>query len=36
MNFSSEAFYNLWRIAIRIVLPLAIIAALLAVIGQMF
>ena len=36
MNFSSEAFYNIWRIAVRIVLPVAIIAAIIAVIGQLF
>ena len=28
LNFSNEAFYNLWRIAIRIVVPLALILAL--------
>lgn len=33
MNFSSEAFYNLWRIAVRVVLPVSII---LAVLGQWF
>lgn len=26
MNFSSEGFYNLWRIAIRIIVPLAVLA----------
>ena len=36
MNFSSEAIYNLWRIAVRIVLPLAIILALTSYVGQMF
>lgn len=36
MNFSNEAFYNIWRIAVRIVLPLSIILALVAVIGQLF
>ncbi|WP_151980906.1 hypothetical protein [Acinetobacter guerrae] len=35
MNFSNELFYNLWRIAIRIVLPLSIILAMLAIIGQL-
>lgn len=34
MNFSNEAFYNIWRIAVRVVLPLSIIIALLAVIRQ--
>lgn len=36
MNFSQEGFYNLWRIAVRIVLPLAIIMALLALLGTLF
>ncbi len=36
MNFSSEAFYNLWRIAVRVVLPVSIILAILAVLGQWF
>jgi len=36
MNFSHEAFYNIWRIAVRIVVPLSIILALVAVIGQLF
>ncbi len=35
MNFSSELFYNLWRIAVRIVLPLSIIVAMVAFIGQL-
>ncbi|WP_213062853.1 hypothetical protein [Acinetobacter piscicola] len=35
MNFSSEAFYNIWRIAVRIVLPVAIILAIAAYIGQL-
>lgn len=35
MNFSSEAFYNIWRIAVRIVIPLAIILAMVAYIGQL-
>lgn len=36
MNFSNEAFYNIWRIAVRIVLPVGIIAAIIAVIGKLF
>ncbi len=28
LNFSNEAFYNLWRIAIRLVVPLALLLAL--------
>lgn len=36
MNFSNEVLYNIWRIAVRIVLPLAIIAAMIAVIGKFF
>ncbi len=35
MNFSSEVFYNLWRIAVRVVLPLSIIVAIIAVLGQL-
>lgn len=35
MNFSNELFYNLWRIAVRIVLPLAIILAIVSVLGQL-
>jgi len=35
MNFSNELFYNLWRIAVRIVLPLSIVIAMIAVVGQM-
>lgn len=34
MGFSNELFYNLWRIAVRLVLPLSIIVAIIAVIGQ--
>ncbi|QHH92736.1 hypothetical protein FPL18_02190 [Acinetobacter gyllenbergii] len=34
LGFSNELFYNLWRIAIRIVLPLSIVVAMIAVIGQ--
>ncbi|MBK0064973.1 MULTISPECIES: hypothetical protein [unclassified Acinetobacter] len=36
MNFSNELFYNLWRIAVRIVLPLSIVLAMIAIIGQLF
>ncbi len=35
LNFSNEAFYNVWRIAVRVVLPLAIILALAALIGSL-
>ncbi len=35
MNFSSEAFYNIWRIAVRIVIPLAIVLAIIAFVGQL-
>ena len=35
MNFSSEVFYNIWRIAVRIVLPLSILLALVSVLGQL-
>lgn len=28
LNFSNEAFYNLWRVAIRLIVPLALILAL--------
>ena len=35
MNFSSEVFYNVWRIAVRVVLPLSIIVAIIAVLGQL-
>lgn len=35
MNFSNELFYNLWRIAVRLVIPLSIIVALVAYIGQL-
>ena len=34
MNFSTELFYNLWRIAVRVVLPLAIVLAMLSLLGQ--
>jgi hypothetical protein len=33
MNFSSEAFYNIWRIAVRVVLPVSIVVAIIAVLG---
>ncbi|WP_171334150.1 hypothetical protein [Acinetobacter sp. CFCC 10889] len=36
MNFSNEAFYNIWRIAVRIVSPLAIVLAIIAFVGQLF
>lgn len=36
MNFNSELFYNLWRIAVRIILPLAILLAIVSYLGQMF
>ena len=35
LNFSNEMFYNIWRIAVRIVLPLSIVMALVAYIGQL-
>ena len=34
LNFSSEAVYNLWRIAVRIVSPLAIVLAMIALISR--
>jgi hypothetical protein len=34
MGFSNELFYNFWRIAVRLVLPLSIVIAIVAVIGQ--
>ncbi|MGE8644850.1 hypothetical protein [Acinetobacter vivianii] len=34
MGFSNELFYNIWRIAIRIILPLSIVVAIIAVVGQ--
>lgn len=34
MGFSNELFYNVWRIAVRLVLPLSILIAIVAVIGQ--
>lgn len=36
MSFSSEVFYNVWRIAVRIVLPLSILLAIVAILGQWF
>ena len=35
MNFSSEAFYNIWRIAVRVVLPVSIVLAIFAVLGKL-
>lgn len=35
MNFSSEVFYNIWRIAVRVVLPISIIVAIVSVIGSL-
>ena len=35
MNFSNELFYNLWRIAVRVVLPVSIILAIISIIGQL-
>ncbi|QIO10439.1 hypothetical protein G8D99_11810 [Acinetobacter lanii] len=35
MNFSSEVFYNIWRIAVRIVLPLSILLAIISFLGQL-
>ncbi|WP_043973021.1 MULTISPECIES: membrane protein [Acinetobacter] len=34
MGFSNEMFYNVWRIAVRLVLPLSILIAIVAVVGQ--
>ena len=34
MNFSSEAIYNIWRIAVRVILPLSIILAIISYLGQ--
>lgn len=36
MNFSNELFYNLWRIAVRVVLPVSIVLAIISIIGQLF
>ena len=35
MNFSNEMFYNIWRIAVRIVLPLSIVVAIISFVGQL-
>ena len=35
MNFSHEAFYNIWRIAVRVVLPVSIVLAIVAVLGKL-
>ena len=35
LNFSNEGVYNLWRIAMRIVLPLAIVVAIIALLGKL-
>ena len=35
LNFSNEGIYNLWRIAMRIVLPLAIVVAIIALVGKL-
>lgn len=35
LNFSNEAFYNIWRIAVRIILPLSIVAAIISFVGQL-
>lgn len=35
LNFSNEAFYNIWRIAVRIVLPLSIVLAIISYLGQL-
>lgn len=35
MNFSNEIFYNIWRIAMRIVVPLAIVLAIISFVGQL-
>lgn len=35
MNLNNELFYNLWRIAVRIVLPLSIVVAMISYIGQL-
>ena len=35
LNFSNEIFYNIWRIAMRIVLPLGIILAIVSFLGQL-
>ncbi len=35
LNFGHEAVYNLWRIAVRIVLPLSIVLAIVALVGKL-
>ena len=35
MNFSNELFYNVWRIAVRVVLPVSIILAMIAIVGSL-
>ena len=35
MNFSNEAFYNIWRIVVRVVLPVSIVLAIVAVLGKL-
>lgn len=35
LNFRNEAVYNIWRIAIRIILPLSIMLALMSYLGQL-
>ncbi len=34
LNFSHEMTYNLWRVAMRLVIPLAVLAALVGLVGQ--
>lgn len=34
MNLSSEGLYNVWRIAVRIILPLSILLAMISFVGQ--
>ena len=36
MNFSHEVFYNIWRIAVRVIVPVAIVLAIIAVLGKLF
>lgn len=35
MNIGNEGLYNLWRIAVRIILPLSIVLAIVAFVGQL-
>lgn len=35
LNFSNEGFYNIWRIAVRIVLPLSIVVAIVSFLCQL-